>query len=853
MSISVQVGRNKSVASVEAGRHFPYRLDSKEALRASPSRRGDCHHGGVLRFLPRYSAALACASVLLAGAPSSPAQTASEPDRAAAIAEAPEGLTAETRQRLREQAERASYEVVPVRAGDASAPSFAATNRRHQMRARFEKEGARIVPTGEDSGSWELGWTLRAYGYEGSTRTPMAGQPSASDNRVEYRRGPLVEWYVNDERGLEQGFDLAEPPEGEKNGELVIELELTGSLTPRIGEAGSIHFVDPEGRTVLRYDGLVAWDATGRHLPSEMAVHAGRLTLRIDDRNAVYPITIDPTFAVMEVKLVDSNGIDQDRFGQSVSIGGDTAVVGSYGDDDDTGSVFVFERNAGGQDSWGEVKKLTASDMATDDEFGSSVAASGDTVVVGAPNDDDNGTNSGSAYVSRRDAGGVDNWGQVAKLISTDGAEFDFFGESVAISVDTAVVGAPKDDGSGTYSGSAYVFQRDAGGVDNWGQVAKLTAPDGGEFDELGLSVAIYGDTVVVGAHRNDDNGSNSGTVYVYQRNAGGPDNWGLVKKLTALDAGSGDDFGYSVAISADTAVVGAPDADGDESNSGSAYVFRRDAGGPSNWGQVAELNALGGQQGDSFGYAVAIFGYTAVVGAVLNDDMGSSSGSAYVFRREPGVPDSWAQVAQLTASDEEAEDRFGSSVAIHVDTALVGARGESSFTGAAYVYFPLETGGAPGTPFCFGDGSGTPCPCGNESSSAERGCGNSTGEGCRLGAWGSNSLGQQDIDPLALVVSGAPPNQPGLFFGSTAAVNGGLGTPFGDGLRCANGSITRLEVVFASSNGSCSTSVPIDAALGVAAGDIRLFQLWYRDLSSGSPCGNGFNISNGYEVLFLP
>jgi FG-GAP repeat len=166
-----------------------------------------------------------------------------------------------------------------------------------------------------------------------------------------------------------------------------------------------------------------------------------------------------------------------------------------------------------------EIAKLLASDGAAEDRFGAGVAISGDTVVIGANCDDYNGLCSGSAYVFDRDEGGADNWGEVKKLLASDGAAEDRFGNFVAISGDTVVIGAGGDDDNGSDSGSAYVFERDQGGADNWGQVKKLTASDGAAEDIFAGSVAISGDTVVIGAKGDDDNGSDSGSAYIFMDN----------------------------------------------------------------------------------------------------------------------------------------------------------------------------------------------------------------------------------------------------------------------------------------------------------------------------------------------
>ena len=405
------------------------------------------------------------------------------------------------------------------------------------------------------------------------------------------------------------------------------------------------------------------------------------------------PAEIPAALGEQVVKLAADDAAEFDLFGASVALSGTTALVGAIFDDDAgsaSGSAYVFERDQGGARNWGQVAKLTADDAAEGDRFGESVALSGTTALVGAYLDDDAGSDSGSAYVFERDQGGAGNWGQVAKLTADNAAEDDQFGRSVALSGTTALVGAFRDDDAGGDSGSAYVFERDQGGAGNWGQVAKLTADDAAAGDWFGWSVALSGTTALVGAGLDDDAGSDFGSVYVFERDQGGAGNWGQVAKITADDAAAGDRFGWSVALNGTTALVGAY-LDGDAgSDFGSVYVFERDQGEAGNWGQVAKLTADDAAASDFFGVTVALSGTTALVGAWRDDDAGSDSGSAYVFERDQGGAGNWGQVAKITADDAAAGDEFGTSVALSGTTILVGALGDDdagSGSGSAYVF----------------------------------------------------------------------------------------------------------------------------------------------------------------------
>ena len=409
------------------------------------------------------------------------------------------------------------------------------------------------------------------------------------------------------------------------------------------------------------------------------------------DTTASPPTT--PTAPTEQAKLTAADAVAKDRFGWSVAISGDTAIVGAP-DDDDTGnlsgSAYLFARDSGGAGAWGQVAKLTAADAAAVDRFGVGVAISGDTVIVGARGDNDAGDRSGSAYLFERDLGGAEAWGQVAKLTAADAAADDRFGRSVAISGDTVIVGAIHDDDAGDDSGSAYLFARDQGGAGAWGQVAKLTAADAAAGDGFGSSVAISGDTVIVGASGDDDAGERSGSAYLFARDQEGAEAWGQVAKLTAADGASGDGFGVSVAISGGTVIVGALFDDHAGAESGSAYLFARDQGGAGAWGQVAKLTAAAAAAAAAFaafGESVAISGDTVIVGAAGDDDAGTSSGSAYLFARDQGGAGAWGQVAKLTAAAAARGDQFGASVAISGDTVSVGAFGDDDASGSAYVF----------------------------------------------------------------------------------------------------------------------------------------------------------------------
>jgi len=361
-----------------------------------------------------------------------------------------------------------------------------------------------------------------------------------------------------------------------------------------------------------------------------------------------------------------------------------------------------------------ELGVLRASDAQAGDMFGSSLATSGDTIVVGAHEEDGGPENplprSGTAYIFSRNQGGAETWGQVAILRASDAQAEDFFGQDVAISGDSVVVGAPGEDGGEgdpqPYSGAVYVFNRNQGGSDAWEQVAILRASDARPESWFGSQVEIDGDTIVVGAPFDDGStgsvSSNIGAAYIFNRNQGGAEHWGEVANLHASDAQTGDYFGLAVAISGDTAVIGAELEDGGPGDpiplSGAVYVFNRNLGGTDAWGEATILHASDAQFADFFGQEVDISGDTILVGVPEEDggpgDPLYESGAVYIFNRVQGVVDAWTQAAVLHASDAQESDYFGLAVAISADTVVIGAFLEDGGpgdpvedSGAAYIF----------------------------------------------------------------------------------------------------------------------------------------------------------------------
>jgi uncharacterized protein (DUF2345 family) len=461
----------------------------------------------------------------------------------------------------------------------------------------------------------------------------------------------------------------------------------------------------PGGKAGLRYTGLSAVDARGKKLPAWLEVRGERLLLRVRDVGAHYPVVIDPW--VQLAKLTASDGAAFDTFGASVSISGDTVVVGSPDSNDLMGAAYVFEKPAGGWGNRTQTAKLTASDGA-DAKFGSSVSISGNTIVVGAPSQpvlyrSYSENLQGAAYVFVKPASGWVDMTPTAKLTASDGQSGDTMGLSVGVSGKVIVVGAVQIDSGGP--GAAYVFVKPSGGWQDMTETAELTASDGAWGSLFGFSVAIKRDTVLVGASNAWVNGRYQGAAYVFEKPESG---WAIMTQtaeLTASNPSVASNFGFSVSISDNTAVVGNPDetVDGVE-NQGAAYVFVKPPSGWKDTTENAELSATSGNPGssraaterrsrtstpDNFGSSVVISGNTLVAGAPGHNDQ---TGTAYVFRRPAsGWTTSSKFDAELTAKASKKGDSCGEAVSISGDTILVGAYlatvGSNVQQGTAYLF----------------------------------------------------------------------------------------------------------------------------------------------------------------------
>lgn len=416
------------------------------------------------------------------------------------------------------------------------------------------------------------------------------------------------------------------------------------------------------------------------------------------------------------IKSCASDRAADDNFGYSVAIDGNYAVIGAYWESHDAsganmlskaGSAYIFEFNG---TTWTQVQKIVAPDRNVEDLFGATVAISGNYIVVGAYQEDENASggatvsNSGSAYIFKNNSG---TWAFQQKIVASDRFTDDFFGQSVTIDGQYIIVGAWSEDenaaGGATIAqaGSAYIFKNTA---DVWAQTQKIVASDRAAADYFGWSVALSGNYAVIGAYTEDENAGGSGSMseagsaYIFLNTAG---TFAQVQKIVPSDRAASDYFGYSVDIDGDYLIAGAYKEDEDASGGtslldpGSAYIFKNNAG---TWTQLNKLVNSDRQNYDQFGLSVSISGSFAVVGAngedhdVAGANYMSTAGSAYIFKNNADV---WSQAQKICASDRMSADNFGFSVGISGNHAIVGANTEdqdanglNNASAAGSVYF---------------------------------------------------------------------------------------------------------------------------------------------------------------------
>ena len=355
-----------------------------------------------------------------------------------------------------------------------------------------------------------------------------------------------------------------------------------------------------------------------------------------------------------QTKLHPGDGANSDNFGTSLDVDETYIVVGAPYDDDkgtDSGSAYILSYNGS---SWDQSQKLITTDETADDHFGMAVAIDDPVIVVGAPDYSKTGSPSvsqcGGIYIYKRSGS---NWSLIDTLAANDAASSDYFGQSVAIDENIIAVGAPKTDDSGSKSGSVYIFFGNNG--EDWAQNTELKASDGSSEDQFGFSLAMDGNYVIIGSPYDDDNGAGSGSAYIFYYDGA---SWSQQAKLTANNATAGDWFGTSVNIDGSYAIVGAPNHDSGGTNAGAVYIFKKNE---SNWIQETSINGSGSNSG--MGISIAMNSSYAIVGA---DNPG------YFYTLELGS--TWFKKTLYTLN-ENSNNGLGDTVALNDTFAVFGLK----------------------------------------------------------------------------------------------------------------------------------------------------------------------------------
>lgn len=605
--------------------------------------------------------------------------------------------------------------------------AWQAPNRLHGLRTYFLPGGPRVTARSAAEGDWTLDLNLAELVRGRVARVPGAAQPETHGNRVIYDRGNIVEWYVNDERGLEQGFDIATRPLETEEGPLELHFTTGDQVRVSVIDGGSrLQIFDRQGNSVGVVQGLVAHDAAGRSLPCSFQENGHGTSIRIQDEHAIYPIVVDPTLVGEESWLIATGEPVDAQFGSSIDIFGERAVVGASGGGG--GVAYVFEEDAAG--NWDFHTKLISGDSDYASEFGLDVAITNSTVFVGAPNDSQFGYRAGAVYVYRIQPGG--DITLLDKLSSSTPSSQGHFGHSLDATNLRLVVGAPHEASHGASSaGAVHSFQPFDS---SWAHGQRLSPAAPSQDDYFGYAVDIDERELVVG-RPGSNHAQSEGSIWHYGFLGTGP--WIFTRQMTAPAT---DNLGAAVSIDDGWVLGGSPGTDfagrtncgavalfeksgtdwllrdtqfgvSTENNLGAAVVVDEDASGTvrlalgepgrdNDLGAVLLYRASGNGMlfervlssanygaGSRFGASVALDDDRLIAGVPFADVGGGRPGRAVAFERISGL---WLPNGGMSGRDREPKEHFGYSVAISGDLAVIGVPNDNdraTLGGGAWIF----------------------------------------------------------------------------------------------------------------------------------------------------------------------
>ncbi len=377
----------------------------------------------------------------------------------------------------------------------------------------------------------------------------------------------------------------------------------------------------------------------------------------------------------IQTKIFAADPGVSNQLGQNVDMKGDWAIAGSNQKNaagEQIGTAYIMHRDAG-TGEWSQAAQLFPDNTSLGNLFfGSKVAMGNGFCAVAAPLDDENGVDAGAVYVFQYNGPNPGDWTLYQKILGTNageqiGSSLDFYNELL-------LVGAIQNADVALEAGAAYLYAQAPVGTGNWNLVKKLAAPDSDLADHFGYAVAVSGNQAVVTAKDDDEKGVDAGAAYVFAKDQGGANNWGLVKKIIAADGDDDDNLGVSADLDGGWAVIGAHKDDDKGPESGSAYVFYQNQGAVSNWGMYTKLTDYNGHKGEHFGYAVSIDGEYIAVGARWKRVFQARAGAVFVYHKEV---DGWAEFSMLTDPANQYNDQLGSSVVLDNFAIMAGIPGE--------------------------------------------------------------------------------------------------------------------------------------------------------------------------------